>query len=583
MKEGFEGVQADGLDNLDEKQQAEMENIWATLEQYDAHDAAIPAPSPVTGKDVNPEADYTNPYSFVGEKNVRVDAKGVEHERTDSDFDLYPRQKGEAAGDYGVRLKWQHEAQRIMDETPREENESLEDYNARVKKMIPSLQEYRDSQNQSKWSTLDDKEKRALHDKYPRKPGESTNDWAKRIEAAEGGAVFSHGHNQFAEQLKTVQEQNEKNEADNKMESLKDTLASMRESADKIDKLASDYAKVVENLKRRSEELKAKRAEITPLTPDNVDAKPAEDKPDVEPIVDAKIDNNEDNEAKEAQRKETLRFIRSRKAVGFYAELGIKASDIESYSDEDLAGLKQQIEAKLAENDNKIEELSDEERIAKNRRDLRSRKYAKYLKAAGVDPRNIDSMSDEELALSLGAIEIAYEKDMKAQAEEERRKAEAEAEAKKPKMQTVEIGGFETLEDARKALRRIGAAGIVAAGLGANPANIQKAMENAAQSEQSKVTPIESGNSYDQGRVDELNKQLEFYKRQIWDANHRLQNTKGFFKRRKVAKDIDALSAKLKQTEQELTTELAKRQAPTPTNHQLDSQYRSQYYDNRAA
>ncbi len=535
MKEGLEGAPKNELENLDEKQQAEMENVWAALEQQASKFQDVD----FSTEDAEKTIDLTN---FDGEKNVRIDDKGVEHERTESDFDLNPRQKGESSADYGIRLKWQHEAQRIMDETPREENESLEDYNARVKKMIPSLQEYRDSQNRSKWSTLDDKEKRALHDKYPRKPGESTNDWAKRIEAAEGGAVFSHGHNQFAEQLKTVQEQNAENG-----ESINDSLAEMRKSLAKIQAISERYSQL-------AEELKTKRAKITPIVNHG----------DAEPQTPKAPENNED---KEAKRKEALRFVRGRSAVKFYAELGVKASDIENYSDEELDSLKQKIEEKLAApQDQAAETLTNEERIAKNRHDLRSRKYAKYLKKAGVDVARIDEMSDEELALALGSVEIAYEKDMRAKEEEERRKAGVE---NQPKARTIEIGGFETEDQAKEALKKIAGQAIAIAEVSGKPKknNIDKIVNDVMREDYERKAKLEK-EGYSEERVARYNALLESYKKALWEANNRLQNTKDFFgfKQRKIRKEINDLTERIKRTEADLAAELEQRPMPQPTN-----------------
>jgi len=511
----------------------------------------------------------------------------------------------QATSDDEIRKQWEENARAIAENAVRNEGENIDDFRNRINGMIPTLEEFRaglktseqapvtpvvaeaeatppsQGKEPAKWSTLSDKAKRELHDKYPRQAGESTDDWAKRIEASEGN-IFSHGQNKFAEQLATAQEQNAE-----KAEPLKDTLESMQNSIDRLNKLVEEYSQLKQRIANAANNLRQSGAVVTPIG----DAKAVEPAPATANIeAQPAADNKEDKENNESTRKEDLRLIRSRKATGFYAELGIKAADLENYSDAELNNLKNKIEAKIADkqdSDNDIENLSDEERIAKNRRNLRSRKYAKYLKDAKIDPRKIDSMSDEELALALGSIEIAYEKDVKAKAEEERRKAEAEAEAKnkseQAKTKTVEIGGFESKEQATEALKRIARRAAAMAEISFDdPSLIAKAVEDAAKDEAAKVTPIEDG-GFSQKRADELNQKLEYMKRQVWDANSRLQNTKGFFKRRKAMKEIDALSAQAKQAENELAAELSKRQAPTPTNHQFDSRYRSSYYDNNQA
>ena len=84
---------------------------------------------------------------FEGETNTRIDSNGVEHERTNSKFDLYPHQKGESAADYGARLRWQRHAEEIMENTPREEGESLEDYNKRVKEAVGTIEDFKAAEN----------------------------------------------------------------------------------------------------------------------------------------------------------------------------------------------------------------------------------------------------------------------------------------------------------------------------------------------------------------------------------------------------------------------------------------------------
>ena len=80
----------------------------------------------------------------------------------------------------------------------------------------------------SRWSQMSDEEKDALIHKYPRNEGESTEDWAKRIEASEGHRIFgAEQESDDNEEGPNKQEDSEKKEDEEDEETRKKRL--MRE------------------------------------------------------------------------------------------------------------------------------------------------------------------------------------------------------------------------------------------------------------------------------------------------------------------------------------------------------------------
>ena len=139
---------------------------------------------------------------------------------------------------------------------------------------------------------------------------------------------------------------------------------------------------------------------------------------------------NRENEEEKKHHTELLRDLRSLDAIKHYDALGIKIGDIKNMSTAELEKVKQQIDAKIAE-ENKGNTADDNKDTGKNdetlsgdeiRKLLRSLDYARHLDEAGVKISELNDMADDKLTEAYDKIKaiVDGEKDDSAAAEKDK-------------------------------------------------------------------------------------------------------------------------------------------------------------------
>lgn len=423
--------------------------------------------------------------------------------------------------EYNLRLEWGRYARKIIADNPRQANEKLEDYNKRIRALIPTLDQYRKSEQAGKAD---------LPDVGPNAPQES-----------------------------------------------------------RIHTFAAPQA--------RDEHLKATLNPDSDTTPPVTDTEPVTPNQDNGENTDA-----EDKEEKERIRKETVHFLRGRDAAIISAKYKTEVSGLDKKSDEELAALKTKVEEKIKVETNRVltflentnltkyfealnienvglgekplhelvsiekkiqekmkeapsdtkddadaskdtiddakDDTGDDKDVAdtggenaeeiaeKNRRALRGREFAPYLRAANILPSAISKMSNEELADAYGKVEQLYQT------------AQKEAEAKK-------AAGAEPIADSKPSEE-------------AAKNNAEKGEEKMAMKIGKHIVEVVTAESGEaqleraQGDVAGYKEQIKKTRRKAFDLRQEMNDTSGFFARRRMAKEIAELEETADRMEKQL-------------------------------
>ena len=254
-----------------------------------------------------------------------------------------PDDKPESAirKDYNMRLKWGRYARHIIELNPRGADEKLEDYNNRIRKLIPTINEFRSN---DKFANGPD-----YPDVGPNSPQES------RVHSFAAPRSDVEPRTTAADKPKdpiqpaTTAEKNEDDEKKLHAELLR--FARSAAAVDYLDELGVDISKLKDasnqelaDIKKRIE---AKIAEKGQGKSDNPDNKAKQDNPE------NKADDKEKISSDEMRKR-----LRSFEYISHLDEAGIDISTISSMSDEELTAAYDKVEA--IRNGNKDESAAAE-------------------------------------------------------------------------------------------------------------------------------------------------------------------------------------------------------------------------------
>ena len=555
----------EGLDNNNPDRQVDQENKWATLENVDMgkDDSAKEAveyfsknPDEIdrlarelvaARKDAKEGATWdTEKRAYIGEDGLARDwahlvgqlknnpdsiktaiesLQGLqEKDEADDAEDEAAKDNGEVSAvrkEYNLRLEWGRYARDIIAKNPRQANEKLEDYNKRIRALIPTLDQYRKDSQAGKVDAPDTVEPNTPQESriHSFATPQSIDEHLKAPIATSEDIPDSKADEEVS--LTPDDGENHDTESDKEKERLrKETIHFLRSRDAAV--ISAKYKTEVSGLdKKTDEELDALKTKV-------------EEK--------IKIETNR-----------VLTFLENTNLINYFQALNIGNVGLSEKPLHELVSIEKKIQEKMKEasanakddadaskdtisdskdgaNDSKdVTDTSGEnaEEVAeKNRRALRGREFAPYLRAANILPSDISKMSHEELAAAYGKVEQLY------------RTAQKEAEAKK-------AAGAEPIADSKPS---------------------EEAAKNDAEKGEEKmamkigkhiveVVTAESGEAQlemAQKYVTSYKDRIESTRRRAFNLRQEMESTSGFFKRRKMAKEIEELEEAADRMEKQL-------------------------------
>ena len=129
----------------------------------------------------------------ANETNTGINARGEEYTRNSSTFDRYPRQQGESSADYGSRIRWMNQMEKLIADNPQQDGESRDDYSARLESLgAVTLEDFRNQENAAEDDAARREKLREIVREHPRNEGENTFDYAQRIYDETGVKIGDH-------------------------------------------------------------------------------------------------------------------------------------------------------------------------------------------------------------------------------------------------------------------------------------------------------------------------------------------------------------------------------------------------------